>query len=583
MSSTDNTPGAAAPDPTGAVRAALAEVLRSTDIEIVADVSDRMPTGETVRLVTAAIRGKRNRTAALAVDAAAAVHRRDELEARAGRPLFIPDVHPPTGPVVVRRDPVRINPISNNWTLPKCATEHETVVVTIPKSGANPKADVYLLADTTGSMAPVIDAVKAGSTTIIGSFPGVDVAWGVGNYRDFPVPGSSSYAFAHQLSPSASTVPAALAAVAAWTTNGEGGDAPEGQLYALHRIATDPATGWRPGSKRIIVWFGDAPGHDPVCASLTGLPADLTQASVTTDLAGHTVIAVSTTTGLPAGLDDNPAGIDYPCAAGGTPGQATEIAAATGGSHTTGVDAGAIVDTLAKLIAAAVGETGSVTLAPTGQITGFVTGITPAGGYGPLPGNVQHVLPFEVVWTGDRDCGDKDQVFTGALDVVADGVVVASKPVTVTVPACRWHHSVEMVCGVEGPDPADPADDCRTVVDGRYATAVTIYNPTSCPIRIEKRFATLVRQGRVIGREPDRQPARRFAEIVLLPGEATMDDCCSLREVAGPTGGPLVLGVLDIVADGRLEVTAIHTATSVARSATTGAAIHTRVITPRRA
>ncbi|MBI1759503.1 MAG: hypothetical protein HYR62_09815, partial [Actinobacteria bacterium] len=42
------------------------------------------------------------------------------------------------------------------------------------------------------------------------------------------------------------------------------------------------------------------------------------------------------------------------CAVGGSAGQATRIAAATGGSHTTGVDATEIVTTLAELIAAAV-------------------------------------------------------------------------------------------------------------------------------------------------------------------------------------------------------------------------------------
>jgi hypothetical protein len=162
-------------------------------------------------------------------------------------------------------------------------------------------------------------------------------------------------------------------------------------------------------------------------------------------------------------------------------------------------------------------------------------------------------------------------------------VPIASKPVTVTVPACRWHHSVELVCGEQQRDP-HRRDECETVVDGRYATAVTIYNPTHCPIRVEKRFAVLVRQGRVIGREPDKQSARPFEKIVLEPGEATMDDCCSLQEVAGATGGPLVLGVLDIVADGPLEVSAIHTARDAGPGdQPSGTSITTRAVQPRRA
>jgi hypothetical protein len=568
----------------------LSHLLGSTDLEIVAEATDRLPSGEEVRLVSATVTGAPNRTASVATDPSGTVSSRKELEARAGRTLFLPDLGLPVsvGPPV--HEPVTIFPPSNAWTLAKCTTEHETVTVTVPRSGAAPKADVYLLADTTGSMEPALAAVIAGSTAIVTnpSLAGFDVAWGVGNYRDFPVPASSSYAFQHQLSPT-TTVAAVTAAIGTWTaSDGEGSDGSEGQLNALQRIATDPAIGWRPGSKRILVWFGDAPGHDPICTAISGLGADVTEATATAALVsppGITVVAVSVTTGgFPNGLDDDPTTdvFDYSgvCPIGGTAGQATRITAATpGGSHTAGVNVSALVATLSGLIASAVVGTGSLTLVPTGTIAEFVTSITPAG-YGPLPGDVEHVLPFEVTWTGDRDCADKDQVFTGSLDVVADGVVVASKPVTVTVPACRWHHSVEMVCG-EQPR-SEHTDECQTVVEGRYATAVTIYNPTNCPITIEKRFAVLVREGKPVGREPEKQPARPFAKIVLKPGEATMDDCCSLREVAGPAGGPVVLGVLDIIADGRLEVSAIHTATGPA-GAPTGTSVHTRAVMPRRA
>ena len=575
------------PDPAQAVRAALAEALGSDDLEIVAEATDRLPDGEEVRLVSAAVRGAPNRAASLAVDSAGAVYSRRKMEARAGRSLFLPDLHLPVGRIEIPRRPVTVDPPSNTLTLPKCARERETVTVTVPVGGP-PKADVYLLADTTGSMGPVLAAVAAGSTAIVTdpSLAGFDVAWGVGNYRDFPVPTPNSYAFQHQVSPTKNLV-TVTGAIGTWTAD-EGGDGSEGQLYALQQIATDPAIGWRPDSKRILVWFGDAPGHDPICAAISGLGADITEATATAALTaapGITVLAVSTTTGFVNGLDDDPTLSvgDYSgtCPIGGSPGQASRIATATGGSHTTGIDVGAIVTTLSGLIASAVSTINSLRLVPSGGIGEFVEAINP-GQYGPLRGDVEHVLPFDVTWVGKRECGEEDQVFTGTLDVVADGVVVAGKPVTVTVPACRWHHSVEIVCGEQRPDSHD--DECETVVDGRYATAVTIYNPTSCPIRVEKRFAALVRQGRVVGREPDKQPARRFATIVLEPGEATMDDCCSLREVAGPTGGPLVLGVLDIIADGRLEVSAIHTARDAKPGAAPGGtSISTRAVQPRRA
>src|SRR5262249_58947678 len=121
------------------------------------------------------------------------------------------------------------------------------------------------------------------------------------------------------------------------------------------------------------------------------------------------------------------------CTVGGTPGQATRITGATHGSHTTGVDETTIVDTLVSLISAAVQSINHLVLQPTGAIAPFVTSITPAS-YDSLPGDVDHTLPFDVTWTGAAECADEDQVFTGSLDVVADGVVVASKPVTITVP-----------------------------------------------------------------------------------------------------------------------------------------------------
>jgi hypothetical protein len=119
----------------------------------------------------------------------------------------------------------------------------------VPPFGGPPKADVYLLADTTGSMVPVLAAVQAGATAIVNdpSLAGFDVAWGVGNYRDFPVPTPNSYAFQPQLSPSsnpATNAADAVLEIGKWTA-AEGSDGSEGQLFALQQIATDPAIGWR--------------------------------------------------------------------------------------------------------------------------------------------------------------------------------------------------------------------------------------------------------------------------------------------------------------------------------------------------
>src|SRR5215467_686045 len=565
-----------------AARQALAELLGSTEIDIVGETAARLPSGEEVRLVHGAVRGEPNRAASVAVDASGEAQPLRRLEALYGRGFWVREVVRER-PALTPTPPVTIDPPTNEWTLPECTTEDETVTVFVPKSGVPPKADVYLLADTTGSMTPIISAVQAGIDTVVTdpAFAGFDVAWGVGNYKDFPIPLSSPYAFQHQLAPTTNTA-AVTTAVNTWSAS-FGLDIPEGQLFALQQIATDPAIGWRPGAKRILVWFGDAPGHDPVCAAISGAGADVTEATATAALvaAQITVVAISTDTGTAGALDGDPTAgaFDYTvCTVGGSPGQATRISGVTpGGSHTTGVDPTTMIATLVSLISAAVQSIGHLVLQPTGAIAPFVTSITP-GSYDSLPGDVDHTLPFDVTWTGVQDCADEDQVFTGSLDVVADGVVVASKPVTITVPACRWHHSVEMICGLQRGD--EKHDKCQTVVDGRYATAVTIYNPSTCTVTLVKYFAPLVLHGEPVGREPRTVRARPFARIQLKPGEATLEDCCTLAEAVGPAGGPLLLGVLDIVADHALEVTVTHTANGAGEAATS---INARTIRPRRA
>lgn len=564
-----------------AARQALAEVLGSTEINIVGETAGRLPSGEEVRQINAAVRGEPNRAASVVVDASGEAHPLRRLEALYGRGFLTPEVvHERPALTPAPTPPVTIDPPTNEWTLPECVTEDETVTVFVPKSRVPPKADVYLLADTTGSMTSIIGAVQTGIDTIINGFPGADVAWGVGNYKDFPIPLSSPYAFEHQLSPT-TDLTAVHNAVFTWSA-ADGSDTPEGQLYALTQLATDPAIGWRAGSKRILVWFGDAPGHDPICTAISGAP-DITEGTATLALqdAIITVVAVSTDTGTAGALDGDPTleNFDYGvCTIGGSPGQATRIGGATGGSHTTGVNAATIIATLTSLIAAAVQSINHLVLQPAGAIAPFVTSIAPPS-YDSLAGDVDHTLPFDVTWTGVVDCADEDQVFTGSLDVVADGTVVASKPVTITVPACRWHHSTEMICGRQrGGD--GKHDECQPVADGRYATAVTIYNPSTCSVTLVKYFAPLILDGKPVGREPRAVFARPFAKLLLRPGQATLEDCCSLAEAVGPTGGPLVLGVLDIVADHALDVTVTHTANGAGEAATS---IDSRTIRPRRA
>src|SRR5262249_24321912 len=159
---------------------------------------------------------------------------------------------------------------------------------------------------------------------------------GVGNYKDFAQ--GDPYGFQHQLSPTnvAATV---TAAINAWSPSG-GGDGPEANLFALDSLAVPPGgtIGWRPGSKRVIVWFGDAPGHAPVCTAVSGAPP-VTEASATAKLVTQQIAVLAISTATP-GLDGDPtAGSGYVVQCGppgGSVQQATHIAAATGGAFATG-------------------------------------------------------------------------------------------------------------------------------------------------------------------------------------------------------------------------------------------------------
>ncbi len=218
----------------------------------------------------------------------------------------------------------------------KMTVVKEVTTPTIPEN-----ADIYFMSDTTASMGPVIAAVQANAGTILTTIQTAQPSaqFGVGDYKDFP---SDPYAF-NNAAP-IDGIPTALAAIGFWAAGG-GYDYPEGQFYALDRLANGTGIGWRGGPNKIVVWFGDAPAHDPVPMIATGLGYDITEVTVTADLvnAGIKVIAISWDSGpgspYPLGLDDDPnvAGGDYATAYSitedGNPGQASRIAAATGGVY----------------------------------------------------------------------------------------------------------------------------------------------------------------------------------------------------------------------------------------------------------
>jgi hypothetical protein len=463
---------------------------------------------------------------------------------------------------------VTIQPATNTLTLKPADTLDETLTVLVPKNAGPVQADVYFLADTTGSMGSILAAVQTGASSILTSLGGLgaDLMFGVGNYKDFEK-GVAVPAFSHQLSPS--NVSADITtAINAWTATG-GGDTPEAALFALNALAIPAGgtIGWRSGSKRIIVWFGDAPSHDPICTAISGATADITEASVTAALVTQNITVLALSTATP-GLDNDPtagaSGYVAACGpAGGLPGQATRITTATAGLLVTGTDPSTIVSTIISLVKGAISSITNIKLVPSASIAPFVIALTPAGGYGPLPSDAEHVLKFEIKFHG-IPCKPEPQVITGTIDVVVDGSVVTAKKVQITVPACAptGHvYAVKFVCGIQ-----EACDcDCEPVVPGTYSTEINIHNHQTKPVTINRRFIPLVFSGAPAGREPHAVGARVEDKIVLEGNTATMVDCCRINELllGAPTQAQaLTVGFLELTASAEIAITAVYSASN---------------------
>jgi hypothetical protein len=159
------------------------------------------------------------------------------------------------------------------------------------------------------SMNPAIGNVQANLSTIITTVQTAqpDAQFAVADYKDMG--DSQPFTVDSNLTASAAT---AIAAANSITASG-GGDIPEDQINALYQVGSG-AIGFRPDSTRLVVWFGDAMGHDPsngktindAITALNGVSAK--------------VLAINVDTGFASTALD-------------ASGQATQIATATGGAY----------------------------------------------------------------------------------------------------------------------------------------------------------------------------------------------------------------------------------------------------------
>lgn len=210
-----------------------------------------------------------------------------------------------------------------------------TITKTVTTPEVLPQPDIVLMVDRTGSMGGAIDNVKTNMAAIVSTVEAAqpDAQWAVASYCDVNEP--DPFLLHSNLSDDPTATVSAVNSISLCS----GGDTPEDQLNALWEIGDGgDAVSFRPDSSRIVVWFGDAPGHDP------SLGHTLADATTSLTDAGITALAVS------VGFDD----LD-------STGQATIITDATGGALYSGVSAEDLSTTILAGLTALPVEVGATT------------------------------------------------------------------------------------------------------------------------------------------------------------------------------------------------------------------------------
>lgn len=118
------------------------------------------------------------------------------------------------------------------------------------------QVDILFLFDITGSMRHVISEVRDNAGTIMQAIrhSNPNSAFAVASFADYGV------GVAWRLNRDVTSDPGEIAAAIASLTLYDGQDIPEAYSRALYEARF---IGWRPGARRFVILFGDAPAHDP--------------------------------------------------------------------------------------------------------------------------------------------------------------------------------------------------------------------------------------------------------------------------------------------------------------------------------
>jgi hypothetical protein len=290
-----------------------------------------------------------------------------------------------------------ITPDSVTRTIDVGETINITKEVTVTEEDATTKLDVFFLTDSTGSMGTAISSVKSSSSSLLSNIASLgDSAYGAGEYRD------TGDIFTYRTNQDITTDQSAVQdGIDEWAASG-GGDFPEANLHALEQVAD--TSSWRSGSERILVWFGDAPGHDPSVGT--------TEADATAALQDKNIRVQAISVGLNQ-LDST--------------GQATRITEATDGNLFSGIDQDAIVGAIEDAIAGEVNEYTTVGLGLSGDPSGLDI-LLPDEISGEFNRNEDRTFTFDLSMTGVTPGTYNFEVYG-----LVDGGIVATEIDSITV------------------------------------------------------------------------------------------------------------------------------------------------------
>ena len=170
---------------------------------------------------------------------------------------------------IARHSPDTLGPIPLN---PGESTS-ESKEVFLP--GTIPKGDIIFAFDLTGSMGDDIDVAKAEAINIMDAIDLLvsDAEYGVMSFMDYPhyydsygyanYYGDAGYGdYAYSLDQSLTNDKTQVSNTINALVLGYGADGPQDYTRIMYESYADAAVGWRTGSRRILVLFGDAVPHD---------------------------------------------------------------------------------------------------------------------------------------------------------------------------------------------------------------------------------------------------------------------------------------------------------------------------------